>query len=297
MCITKLFRLLPLWSFLALPALGAVHEKLTALPNGWTHVSTPADDSTIILSIGLQQQNLDQLESLIYAVSTPGSAKYGQYMEGEELTALLKPSSEANSAVLGWLKQAGVKKVHSDGEWVNFATTVGNANKLLNTQFNHYENDGVMKLRTTQYSIPDGLQKHIDFVTPTTYFGKTTAQAPAIVPQRRQVRKVDASCSQLITPKCLKQLYNVGNYTPSPTSGSKIAFGSFLNQSARTADLTLYESSNAIPKQGFSVTLINGGVNDQKIDNNHGEANLDVENIIGVSHPLPVTEYITGGSP
>ena len=290
-------RALHLWSLLALPALGAVHEKLTALPNGWMHVSTPADDSTIILSIGLQQQNLDQLDSLIYAVSTPGSAKYGQYMEGEELTALLKPSSEANSAVLAWLKQAGVTTVHSDGEWVNFATTVGNANKLLITQFNHYESDGVTKLRTTQYSIPDALQKHIDFITPTTYFGKTTAQAPTFVPQRRQTSKLDASCSQLITPKCLKQLYNVGNYTPSPTSGSKIAFGSFLNQSARTADLALYESANAIPKQGFSVTLINGGVNDQKIDNNHGEADLDVENIIGVSHPLPVISYITGGSP
>jgi tripeptidyl-peptidase-1 len=297
MSFVTLLRALPLWYLLALPAFGAVHEKLTALPNGWTHVSTPADDSTVVLSIGLQQQNLDQLESLIYAVSTPSSAKYGQYMEGEELTALLKPSREANTAVLSWLKQAGVKHVHSDGEWVNFATTVGNANKLLNTQFNHYENDGVTKLRTTQYSIPDGLQKHIDFVTPTTYFGKTVAQAPVVVPQRRQVSKVDASCSQLITPKCLKQLYNVGNYTPSPTSGSKIAFGSFLNQSARTADLTLYESSNAIPTQGFSVKLINGGVNDQKIDNNHGEANLDVENIIGVSHPLHVTEYITGGSP
>ena len=297
MPLTAFTRALPLWSLLVLPALGAVHEKLTALPYGWTHVGTPADDSTIVLSIGLQQQNLDQLESLIYSVSTPGSAKYGQYMEGEELSALLKPSSEANTAVLGWLKQAGVTNVHSDGEWVNFATTVGNANKLLNTQFNHYESDGVTKLRTTQYSVPDTLQKHIDFVTPTTYFGKMTAQAPVLVPQRRQVGKVDASCSQLITPKCLKQLYNVGNYTPIVTSGSKIAFGSFLNQSARNADLTLYESSNAIPKQGFSVTLINGGVDDQKIDGNHGEANLDVENIIGVSHPLPVTEYITGGSP
>jgi tripeptidyl-peptidase-1 len=28
-----------------------------------------------------------------------------------------------------------------------------------------------------------------------------------------------------------------------------------------------------------------------------GEADLDVQNIVGVSHPLPVTEFITGGSP
>ncbi|MCJ1386330.1 vesicle formation at the endoplasmic reticulum [Xylographa soralifera] len=63
------------------------------------------------------------------------------------------------------------------------------------------------------------------------------------------------------------------------------------------ADLTLYETKNAIPQQSFSTILINGGINDQTVDGNHGEANLDVQNIIGVSHPLPVTSYITGGSP
>ncbi|MCJ1403533.1 hypothetical protein MMC11_006756 [Xylographa trunciseda] len=292
------FHVLQLWSLLVLPTLAAVHEQLTALPNGWTHASAPADDSTIVLSIGLQQQNLDKLESLIYSVSTPGSASYGQYMEGDELSALLKPSDTANTAVLAWLQQAGVTNVHSDGEWVNFATTIGTANQLLDTKFNYYESSGVTKLRTTQYSVPDSLVQHIDFITPTTYFGKTTPMAPAMIPQKiKRNTDLDASCSKSITPKCLKELYNVGTYTPLATSGSKIAFGSFLNQTARTADLTLYETQNAIPKQSFSTILINGGVNDQAVDNNHGEANLDVQNIIGVSHPLPVTSYITGGSP
>ena len=292
------YYVMQLWTLFTLPALGVVHEQLTALPHGWSQTTAPADDSTIVLSIGLQQQNLDKLESLIYSVATPGSASYGQYVEGDYLSNLLKPTSEANAAVLDWLQQAGVTNVKSDGEWVNFATTVGNANKLLDTQFSYYTNSGVTKLRTTQYSVPDSLAQHIDFITPTTYFGKTTAMAPTMFhsPVKRGA-DLDASCSQLITPKCLKELYNVGTYTPLATSGSKIGFGSFLNQTARTADLTLYETKNSIPKQGFSTTLINGGVNDQTVDNNHGEANLDVQNIIGVSHPLPVISYITGGSP
>jgi tripeptidyl-peptidase-1 len=100
----------------------------------------------------------------------------------------------------------------------------------------------------------------------------------------------------LITPTCLKELYNI-QYTPDPNSGSKIGFGSFLNQSARTEDLSLFQTAQGIPQQGFSAELINGGVNDQAIDNNHGEADLDVEYISGISHPLPVISYITGGSP
>ena len=292
-----LFLLLGLWSLFALPAFGAVHEQLAAVPNEWTHVATPDDSSTIILQIGLQEQNLEQLEPLLYAISTPGSSRYGDYMDADDVRALLQPSSDSNIAVLAWLKDAGVTRVYSDGTWVNFATTVATANKLLNTQFNYYNREGITKLRTTQYSIPDNLRQHIDLVTPTTFFGKTKAQAPAMVGGKvRAPRQVDASCATLITPQCLKQLYSV-NYTPDPKSGSRIAFGSFLNESARTSDLQQFETTYKIPQQSFSVELINGGTNDQSISANHGEADLDVEYIIGVSHPLPVVSYITGGSP
>lgn len=109
---------------------------------------------------------------------------------------------------------------------------------------------------------------------------------------------VDASCQTSITPACIKELYNIGSYTPNPSAGSKVGFGSFLNQSALYADLVNYEKYYNIPTQNFSVILINGGTDDQDPATAQvGEADLDVQNIIGVSHPLPVTEFITSGSP
>ena len=280
-------------------ALAAVHERLAIIPHGWTVAGTPQPDEMMTLSVGLQQQNLQEIEPRLFAMSTPGHEDYGKHMSREEVTALLKPTDEAHAAVLTWLNDAGVTKLASDGEWVRFATTVGQANKLLDANFMYYESEGVKKLRTLQYSIPDSLVQHVDLVTPTTYFGKTVTQAPVLHFSGDQIaaRQVSASCSNSITPACLKQLYNVGTYTASATSGSKIAFGNFLNQTARTADLSTYESRNSIPSQGFTNVLINGGKDDQAADDNHGEANLDVQNIIGVSHPLPVTSYITGGSP
>ena len=262
----------------------------------------------MVLQIALQQQNLDQLESKLYAVSTPGNPSYGRFMEGDEVKAMLAPSSQASPAVEAWLKSAGVTHIHSDGEWVTFASTVNMANKLLGTQFNYYQNDGVTKLRTTQYSIPKNVSQYVDFVSPTTYFGKTTAQIPTIPRTKRTLEvqqaanstsnnKIDASCKNSITPACLKEIYNIGNYTADPKSGSVIAFGSFLNQSARTQDLSMFQQKFDIPAQSFSVQLISGGVNNQATNNDNGEANLDAENISGVSHPLPVLEYITGGSP
>jgi tripeptidyl-peptidase-1 len=300
----------------ALPAFAAVHETLRALPTGWAEAAAPHPDTSLNLAIGLTQQNIDQLESKLLAVSTPGNAQYGQHLDADTVNALFAPSADTIAAVETWLKAAGVSQITTDGHFINFATTVGTANSLLNTTFLTYQNSGVSKIRATQYSIPDALVQHIDLVTPVTYFGKTVAQVPTFTRTKKQVETnkrrrddgtsrsenatatVDASCQVSITPKCLKQLYNIGSYVPNVKSGSRVGFGSFLNQSALYADLFLYEKDYNIPAQNFSVILINGGTNDQDPATAQiGEANLDVENIVGISHPLPVTEFITGGSP
>lgn len=285
----------------ALPAYGAVMEKLAAAPSGWTAALETDSTAAITLTVGLAMQNLDQLEAKLLAVSTPGNAEYGNHLDIDEANALFAPSADASSAVTSWLINAGAQNIVTDGSTISFATTIEKANSMLNASFKSYTSNGVTKVRTTQYSVPDDVAEHIELISPTTYFGKTVANAPTKVTKRTTSPSkvnVDAACSTSITPKCIKELYNIGNYTPSVSSGSRIGFGSFLNQSALYADLFQYESYFGIPEQNFTVTLINGATNDQnEATASIGEANLDVQNIIGVAHPLPVQEFITGGSP
>ncbi|KAB8298595.1 hypothetical protein EYC80_000774 [Monilinia laxa] len=283
----------------ALPAYAAVMEKLAAAPSGWTASETDSS-SAIILTVGLAMQNIDKLESKLLAVSTPGNAEYGQHLDADEANAYFGPSTGANDAVTSWLTGAGAQNIVSDGHTITFATTIEKANSILNASFQTYTNNGVSKVRTTHYSVPDDVAKHIDLIFPTTYFGKTVANAPTKISKRATpaTSAPIGACSKYVTPQCIKQLYSVGNYTPSVSSGSRIGFGSFLNQSALYTDLFQFEELFDIPAQNFSVTLINGGVNDQDPKTAQiGEANLDVQNIIGVAHPLPVEEFITGGSP
>lgn len=293
-----------LFSFVV-PALAIVHEKLAAVPSGWSAAS-PAANTQISLTIGLALQNINQLEAKLLAVSTPGNPKYGKHMEHHEVNEFFAPDPKGSAAVQKWLKSAGITQISNDGHFISFATTVETANSLLDTKFLTYSSGDASKLRTTQYSIPDDLVKYIELVSPTTYFGKTVANAPKFVRATKTKKdstpapavSVAASCETSITPSCLKQLYNIGNYVPDPHSGSKVGFGSFLNQSALYTDLFQYETLFGIPQQNFSTILINGATNDQNPATAQvGEANLDVQNIIGVSHPLPVTEFVTGGSP
>ena len=179
---------------------------------------------------------------------------------------------------------------------------------MLDANFNYYTDGDVDKLRTLSYSIPEDLTQDIDLLSPTVFFSRTRAiramgthkskrRSTSTMSSHASSVSVAASCQTSITPSCLKQMYNVGNYTPS-AKNSRIGFGSFLNQSALYADLESYEKYYGIPSQNFTKVIIANALNSQSpADENYGEADLDVQNIIGLSHPIPVTEFLTGGLP
>lgn len=255
------------------------------------------------------QQDFDGLEALLLEVSTPGSPKYGQYLSKQQADELFKPPDEAVSKVLTWLGERAITEYRIDGAFIDFTIDISTANALFDASYQFYESNGVTKLRAMEYSLPDEIQNLIALVDPGTYFGTMDLTqpileedgAPATVTRRQggpSPARIDAACATGITPSCAKQMYNVGNYTADASSGSRVGFGSFLNQSALYSDLFLFEDMFGIPRQNFSVEAVANGTNNQDPNTaDMGEANLDVQNIIAVSHPLPVVEFSTGGSP
>lgn len=280
-------------------------------PPGWEPVANlnlkvASNPAPQVFTIALAMQNIEKLESMLLAVSTPGHAQYGKYLDHDQINAHFAPSSAAVDSVTAWLKSGNITQYTVNGSFIDFAADIPAANNLLEASYQQYSHNGVTKLRTLSYSIPDHLDEHITLITPGIYFDTMRSAVPTpsrttpeeVVAQRASNFSVDASCQTSVTPACLKQMYNVGDYTPDPKSGSFIGFGSFLNQSALYSDLFQYEDMNKIPRQNFSVELIAGGTNNQDPSTaKFGEANMDVQIIVGVAHPLPVVEYITGGSP
>ncbi|KAF3012218.1 hypothetical protein E8E14_009639 [Neopestalotiopsis sp. 37M] len=296
---------LALW---ATPAFAAVMSQVK-IASDVQMIATPPSDKLMSLSIALSLGNIDQLEERLKAVSSPDSDDYGNYLDKEEVETLFRPSSAAFSAVTQWLEDAGVEYISQQGANINFATTVDKANKLLNTQFAYYNVQGAQKLRTKQYSVPDDVAEHIQLIHPTTYFGKTrsmrmpddmivpTTVSPAGIFPASLSTNSTSNCSALVTPDCFRKAYGVGDYKPDPESGSRVGFGSFLNESARLEDLHLYQTTYNIPLSNFSVVLINGGLDHQDINGSIGEANLDAQFENAMSYPLPQTQFITAGSP
>lgn len=243
-------------------------------------------------------------------MSTPGHANYGRHFRThDEMKRMLMPTDEAVSSVREWLESAGVSDIEQDADWINFRTTVADANSLLDADFKWYvnENTDIRRLRTLAYSIPGSVAPHVNMIQPTTRFGQlkrnraTMRSKPKHVDEKSLASAVRAQntsqCDSVITPHCLKDLYNVGDYQADAKSGSKVAFASYLEEYARYDDLAKFEQRLAPSAvgQNFTVVKFNGGLNDQKSTKDSGEANLDLQYIVGMSSPLPVTEYSTGG--
>jgi tripeptidyl-peptidase-1 len=243
-------------------------------------------------------------------MSTPGHANYGKHFSTyDEMKELLLPSDNAISSVRDWLTSSGVTEFEEDADWVNFRTTVGQANSLLDAEFLWYASEAqdARVLRTLEYSVPLEVAPHVNMIQPTTRFGQvrsnraTIRYKSALIDTGRLIEAVQAGslehCNDAVTPNCLADLYNTEGYVADPARGSKVAFASFLEQYARYDDLAEFEQQYApyAIGQNFSVIQFNGGLNDQNSMESSAEANLDLQYIVGVSSPLPVTEFSTGG--
>ena len=282
----------------------ALVSRAAHLPSSVRMLSVPASDTPITLEVGLKMQNVDKLESLLRDVSDPASRSYGNHLTAAEAYDRFQPAEESRAAVKAWLSEHGVGDVEDRGFFVNFATTVEKANELLNSSFSYYDVQGTRKLRTREYSLADDIAQHIDLVTPTTYFGTTKTFAPVIVPapQGESLGKLAIgdqrrNCSRLLTPPCLKEMYGFGDYEPDPDSGSRVAFASFLNQSAVPADLQEYLDMFDLPQTSWESVIINDGNDHQDWRAGVQEGNLDAQMMALTAKTLPMTHYVIGGSP
>lgn len=231
-----------------------VHEQRAVIPFGWRRVERLNGSVILPLRIALVQTNLDKAEEYLMSVSDPTSEKYGKYWSAEEIANTFKPSNETVNAVLTWLVRAGIslqriERSQSLG-WLQFNCTVDEAQNLLKTEYFKFKHtSGAPHVGCTAYHIPENIEKHIDFITPTVHFDIKTTQpkqdyarqspsnnvtsaigtpvkpdvgkkigapdSPSLPKEGTQIDKtanrIDGlkTCDSFITPDCLRALYEI----------------------------------------------------------------------------------------
>ncbi|KAI9455151.1 subtilisin-like protein [Lactarius psammicola] len=292
-------------------------------PRNWDDLGRAPPTYIIPLRIALPQPRFPELEQHLAEISDPFHSRYGEYLSKEDVEELVAPHASSVDAVHEWLETHGIQKeaCHKSpaGDWVTVRLPVVQAEKMLGTEFRVWKHtqDGDVLVRTTEYSLPAHLDKHIELIQPTTAFNRAKRQGTPFffspdpetdtssLPSNETIFLpvsgviVDKKCDKTITVSCLKQLYNAVGYVPQATNQNAIGITGYLEEFANFADLQDFYADQVPAAVGtsFDVVLINGGLNNQTLSEAGVEADLDVQFGLGVSFPTPGTFYSTGGRP
>lgn len=211
-------------------------------------------------------------------VSTPSSSRYGQLMTLEEVNHLVEPSPEAVVELTSFLTSQNITSVSYHAGFLRAIVTIAQAEKLLHTQYASYQHvyTGAEVLRCLQYSLPDHIHRHVDFVAPTTSF-------PAF-----PIPTIAASddTEGLNNPDTLRTLYNVPEDAWGGASDLKQGVTAFLHQYYTESDLQSFYATYFPALYGTPIAAV-VGVNEDKAG---VEASLDVEYMTSLGSGVP-TEF------
>ena len=99
-----------------------------------------SDPHSFLLSFPARNQQW--LESELEAVSSPTSARYGQYLTFEALMGQVGPTAASKAAVLDWLQASGVELagIADHGDLLHVLATVGQVESLFGTTMHYHTN-------------------------------------------------------------------------------------------------------------------------------------------------------------
>lgn len=209
------------------------HEKRGASPH-WIRRIRAAPETTLPVRIGLAQPNLHVGHDLLMEISDPSSEKYGQHMSAKEVGDLFRPSDKSIDAVREWLHDSGIDNERHDVSagrgWLKFDASVDELESLLATEYHifHHLPTKEDHIGCNEYHVPQHIQEHIDFITPTVSFSKVkrgekvkraiskslspAALNPHFAPAAGTALKADTDipCYVASTPDCIRRTLSSG---------------------------------------------------------------------------------------
>jgi tripeptidyl-peptidase-1 len=153
-------------------------------------------------------------------ISDPQSEKYGQHMSAKEVGDLFRPSDESIDAVREWLHSSGIDNERHDISagrgWLKFDASVDELESLLATEYHlfHHLPTKEDHIGCNEYHIPQHIQEHIDFITPTVTFSKL-----------KSGKKVKRGTTEGKSPASLKPHFTPAGASEIPLKGNSDVAG------------------------------------------------------------------------
>lgn len=219
----------------------------------------------------VRQRNIDELKRILYDVSDPTSANYGNHMTYQEIHELVSDSI-AYEEVVQYLTNAGATVVHeeSQGECITARAEVGLWERMLNTKFHSYTKVSPAEptkwpsaqtvfIRSEDYSVPVGLDEHVESIMNTIQIPVTKYQRDFVGdlasikrPAKSRFSEASNSYAGWTSPAQIQKRYNILDTTghPRATQGAWEGFG----QKYCPTDLILFQNLYDLPRTPINST-------------------------------------------
>ncbi|KAJ6560627.1 family S53 protease [Mycena vulgaris] len=290
-----------------------VLERRDSPPAGFLHVGATPQDQILSLRFSLTQQDILGLQDTVYEISTPGNARYGQYLTQNEVDQFVAPSADTVAKINSWLgsNQLTASPLTHAGDWIAVNMTVAQANELLAADFSTFQNKQTNQtaVRTLSYSIPSALKSSINWVHPTVTFppatGDTTSSIVTKTSAGTSARPATASVSSDCrvtsswTPLCIQELYGIPS-APAKHAADVFAVSAFDLQFTNKRDLKIFLETyrpDMNPNTTFDLISVDGGINTQLPTGGGLESNPDMQIAVGLTNGVPVAFISTGTLP
>ncbi|KAF2465040.1 subtilisin-like protein [Lindgomyces ingoldianus] len=294
-----------------------VHEKRNSVPAKWAKRSRMNPSTRLPFRVGLKQNNWHRGPEFLDSVSNPLSKNYGKHWSIEEVTQTFAPSEESRDTVLQWLTHHGIPsssvKVGGALHTLEFDLSIEDAEELLKTEYFVYEHDesGRNHVACEEYSVPEHVSKHINIITPTLHFDvkskRDISRAPYHEPfgdTHKPFSKDDNTttlqdCFNMITPSCLKALYNIPEPSEEPCEENSFGIVEYNSDTYIAEDLDRFFKNytpKAVGARPEFVSILGGKLDTSNPSdfNTHGESNLDIQYAMAMTYPQNITLYEVG---
>ncbi|KAI9066614.1 family S53 protease [Trametes sanguinea] len=291
-----------------------IHESRAAPPAGFAYRGPASSDTALRLRVALVPNDIAGLEEALYAVSTPSSPRYGQYLSKQEVEHFVAPKADSVAAVNLWLAEHDINAttLTAAGDWLSFSATVKQASELLDADFAVFthEETGETFIRALLYGIPADLTGHIELVHPTLQVldprrsGSVFRAVQPIVPSEAKraaaagSATTPAACASPtpIRPKCLQELYGIPTALAKSSSNHLGVIG-YNDNSANLDDLRSFLTDfrpDLNPNTTFTLESVDGGTSYKSPGSkrfyrrNCKWSNFDTQYTIGLASGVPV---------
>jgi tripeptidyl-peptidase-1 len=266
------------------------NRKAPTLPAEWVKAKKAVNDDTeVMVTLTLRQQNLDELRQIASDVSEPTHAKYGQHLTMKQVHTLTKPTEETYQIINTWFDESGAAITNIEslqgGSVLRLTMSAKDVKVLFKTTVTYVQLKGTkeMKIRAGDITIPSKVAKEISAI-----FGLHGLPLPK---QSKFIalKSGGGGSPAKVTPTVIGKTYNASDRRGTAGKASRQAVGEYQGQDALDTDTaSFFKQYVPNAKQGDEKLFKVVGTNDQ--GSSGVEAALDVEYIMGVA-PGVLTEF------